>query len=98
MFIITANQDGQTRKIVSNWQGVIAFMRMNIDAAEYREVCTYVSESLAAGYVAAGWQWANGDSFEVYYPENESLPSSVEPPVVNNSLRKVLNAFVSAIL
>ncbi len=98
MFIITANQDGQTRKIASNWQGVIAFMRMNIDAAEYREVHTYVSESLAAGYVSAGWQWANGDSFEVYYPENKVLPTSVEPLVAVNPLRQFVNHIVSAIL
>lgn len=97
-FTIDYVKDGEHKRIVSNWQGVMAFMRMNIEAAEYREIARWVGDTFEQGYPVAGWQWANGDSFEVYCPANESLPMTVDAPVVVNPLRKVVQSVVSAIL
>ena len=97
-YTINVNQDGNTRKIVSNWQGVVIFMMMNLESAEYFEISQWVTESFAAGYPVAGWTWDNGDSFEIYCPAYESLPTTVNAPVVINPLRKAVNSLVSAIL
>lgn len=96
-YTISVNQDGNHRNIISNWAGVIAFLRLNISRDEQREIGEWVSESFTQGYPLVGWQWANGDSFEIYCPANESLPTTVSAPVVVNPLRKMVNV-VTAIL
>ena len=99
MFIITGNQNGESRKVITfNQLGIEAFLRINMAADEYAEISQYISERLVMGCTLMGWQWANGDSFEIYCPANESLPMSVEPPVVINPLRKFAQTVVSAIL
>lgn len=96
-YTIDYSKDGQQKRIVSNWAGVVAFMRLNISRDEQHDISEWVSESFTQGYPLVGWQWANGDSFEIYCPANEPLPTTVNVPVIVNPLRKMVN-IVTAIL
>lgn len=96
-YIKQGENKGEKKRIVSNWQGVKAFMALNMQASEYREVLNYVADTFEQGGAWAGWQWDNGDMVEFYCPDNERLPITVEPVVING-LRKVVNQFVAMVL
>lgn len=95
---ITDNRANESKKIVSNWMGVIAFLKLNVKAEEQIEIINWVADTFEQGGAWVGWAWPNGDVVEFYYPANESLPTSVNAPVVINPLRKMDQTLVSAIL
>ena len=94
-YTITGQKDNESIKIVSNWQGVVAFLRLNLAAEDYSEVSNWIYNCFANGEALTGWQWANGDYVEVYCPSNE--PAPIEYPVAVNPLRKLAH-LVSTIL
>lgn len=78
------------------WEAVETFILDAVDVSEYTPVMQYVSGTLAAGYLSAGWQWDNGNYFEISPFDVKAI--ATELPAVVESVKATRRNFIYHLL
>ena len=82
-FMVEVQKDNQITKKLMTWSAVENFILAAVDAAEYLPAIQPTSTLPRVCRIRAGWQWDNGDYFEVSPFDVKAiateLPAVVEP-------------------
>lgn len=96
-FMVEVQNNQQVTKKLMTWAAVENFILDAVDASEYTNAMQYVSGTLAAGYLSAGWQWDNGNFFHISPFDVKAIAQPVMP-VVKPQRRSFIYNLLTAIL
>lgn len=95
-FMVEVQKDNQITKKLMTWAAVENFILDAVDVSEYTPVMQYVSGTLAAGYLSAGWQWDNGNYFHISPFDVKAI--ATELPIVAAPVKTTRRHFIYHLL